>query len=244
MGATFSDISLYTPIPYEAGTPEYREITSLENFISDLYVQHMNGYKPVGATRITVQPSYYGIWKKPEKMGSIVSVAPYYNYDEFAALEKREKYKYVLDLIQQATIISSEEFNWDKSVFERAYENIIETDFKFQINCPPKQARDKKKSGYLSIEKTESVTSMYVNVIKEDQTIKQLLFEKKNSWRYDCVYILSKYSKWFDSDKFGIAYRKNRIIISYSLEQNKIAFIEKGNEVESINFRNHFLFQQ
>ena len=243
MGATFSDISLYTPIPFEAGTPEYLEITSLENFISDLYVQSMKGYKPVGATRITIQPAFHGIWKKPQKLASIISVAPYYNYEEYARLEKKEKYKYVLDLIQNAILQASEEFNWDRSIFERAYENIIATDFKFQINYPSKQSRDKKKSGHLSIEKTETATYVYVNIIKEGHTIKQLLFAKKNSWCYDCVYILLKYSKWLDSDKFGIAYRKNRIVVWFSLEQNKIAFIEKGIEVESINFTNHFLLQ-
>lgn len=244
MGATFSDISLYTPIPYEAGTPEYREITSLENFISDLYIQNMNGYKPVGATRITIQPSYYGIWIKPNKLGSIVSVAPYYNYEDYASLEKKEKYKYVLDLIQTATIQASEEFHWDRSVFETAYENIITTDFHFQFDYPAKFSRDRKKSGNLSIEKTETETSVYVNILKEKETIKTKLFEKKNAWCYDCAYILAKHCKWFDSDKFGIAYRKNQIVIWYSIEQDRVVISENGCEIEEINFRKHFLLQQ
>ncbi len=39
MGAPFSDITLYLPTPHTVGTPDYYEQTSLENFVSDLYVQ-------------------------------------------------------------------------------------------------------------------------------------------------------------------------------------------------------------
>jgi len=46
MGRPFSDITLYTPGPYSVGTPEYIEEVSLQNYVSDLYVQKMYGYKP------------------------------------------------------------------------------------------------------------------------------------------------------------------------------------------------------
>lgn len=46
MGAIFSDITLYTPTPHIVGTPEFQEETALHNFVSDLYLQKMNGYKP------------------------------------------------------------------------------------------------------------------------------------------------------------------------------------------------------
>jgi hypothetical protein len=91
MGASFSDISLYTPIPYSVGTPEYSEITSLENFVSDLYVQKMHGYKPPRTTRITIQPAFHDTWNRSWKNGSIISIAPHYSYDEFKVLDKKRK---------------------------------------------------------------------------------------------------------------------------------------------------------
>jgi hypothetical protein len=244
MGTPFSDISLYTPIPHEVGTPEYWEVTSLENFVSDLYVNKMNGYKPTGATRITIQPSFHGIWLKPGKIGSIVSTAPYYNYDDYASLDKKGKYKYILDLIQTATLQASEKFNWDKSVFENAYKDVIAADFKFRIDYAAKLSRDKKKLATLSIEKTETITAVYASIKVNNLTTVKKLFEKKNSWWYDCTYILAKHSRWFDSDRFGIAYRKNQMVIWYSLAQDKIVLIENGKEVQEINFRKHFFFQQ
>ena len=240
----FSDITLYTPTPHKVGTPEYWAETSLRNFISDLYVSKMNGYKPPGATRITIQPSFHGNWLKPAKIGSIVSTSPYYNFDDYERRDRNGKYKYVLDLIQTATLQASDEFNWDKSVFENAYNEVIAANFKFQKDYPSKLARDKKKLASLSIEKTETVTFLYVSVKGSNLAIKKKLFEKKNSWWYDCTYMLAKHGKWFDTDRFGIAYRKNHIVAWYSIIEDKVVLIENGREVEQINFRKHFLFQQ
>ena len=63
MGVPFSDITLYNPTVNTVGTLEYIEQVSLQNFVSDLYVQNMNGYKPPKTSRITIQPAFHEIWK-------------------------------------------------------------------------------------------------------------------------------------------------------------------------------------
>jgi len=136
MGIPFSDITLYAPTPYKAGTKEYIEDISLQNFVSDLYVQMMHGYKPPKTTRITIQPAYHNIWNRTWKTGSIVAIAPYYNYDEYAVLNTKEKYMYILDVIQVATLQLSEEYKWDKAVFDKAYKEILESNFNFKIHYP------------------------------------------------------------------------------------------------------------
>ncbi|MGB4844306.1 MAG: hypothetical protein WBP16_07565 [Ferruginibacter sp.] len=83
MGAPFSDITLYTPIPYSVGTPEYIEDVSLQNFVSNLYVQNMNGYKPPKTSRITIHPAYHEIWNRTWKTGSIVAIAPFFSLDKY-----------------------------------------------------------------------------------------------------------------------------------------------------------------
>ncbi|HVU99314.1 MAG TPA: hypothetical protein VHE34_29030 [Puia sp.] len=75
MGRPFSDITLYIPSPHANGTPESRAETGLFNFVSDLYVQHMKGYKPPRATRVTIQPAYYGVWDRCWNFGSIFAIA-------------------------------------------------------------------------------------------------------------------------------------------------------------------------
>ena len=119
MGTPFSDITLYIPTSHKPETPEYWEETSLINFISDLYVQKMYNYKPPQTTRITIQPAYYDVWKRTWKNGSLISIAPFFSHDEYALLDRKGKYKYILDIIQTSTLLLSKEYQWDKNVFEK-----------------------------------------------------------------------------------------------------------------------------
>lgn len=240
MGAPFRDITLYIPTSYTTGTTEYIEEISLINFVSDLYVQNMNGYKPPKISRITIQPAYYQIWDRTWKTGSIVAIAPFFSHEEFSSLDKYGKYKYILDIIQTSTIQLSDEYEWDKTVFENAYRKTLNSDFKFRIEYPTKQSKDKKKSGVLVITKNETVTSVYVEIYVDGSVMTQKLFDKKNWWWYDCVYYLARHSKWFDTDRFGISYGKGKIDIWYSISENKISNYEYGQLVSNINFGRFF----
>ena len=242
MGVPFSDITLYLTTPHKVGTKEYYDQVSLENFISDLYVQKMNGYKPPKTSRINLQPAFHTIWNRTWKNGSIVDIALYFSYDEYVGLDTKGKYKHILDLIQSATIPLSDEYGWDKAVFENAYKHILETNFKFKINYPTKQSRDKKKVANLIIEKTETVTSVYVSIECNGSSNTHKLFDKKNAWWYDCIYILARHDKWFDTDRFGIGYGKGKIEVWYSLENDKVQLFENGNQVTAIDFGKYFMF--
>jgi hypothetical protein len=217
MGAPFSDITLYTPTPHKVGTPEFIEETSLQNFVSDLYVQKMYGYKPPKTSRITIQPAYHNVWNRTWKIGSIVAIAPFYNHDEYLSFDTKGKYKYILDIIQVATLQLSEEYHWDKSVFEKAYKDILENDFKFKVIYPPKMSRDKKKLGQVVIEKTERITVMNLlfTIGNETKTVK--LFENTNWFWYDIAYKLAKNSKWLDNNSFGVSLKNNEKFGYYSL---------------------------
>ena len=242
MGAPFSDITLYLPTPHIVGTPEYYEEVALENFVSDLYVQNMHGYKPPKTSRITIQPAFHDTWNRTWKIGSIVAIAPYFNYDEYSTFDKKGKYKHILDLIQTATIALSDEYGWDKTIFDTAYRQVLDNDFKFKIDYPVKHSRDKKKTAKLIIEKTETVTSVFVNIQCNESSIIHKLFEKKNAWWYDCAYILARHNKWFDTNRFGIGYGKKQIDIWYSLDKDQVEFFEKGKQVKKVDFGKHFMF--
>jgi hypothetical protein len=155
---------------------------------------------------------------------------------------KKGKYKYILDLIEKATLQLSDEYKWDKSVFENAYKEVIENDFTFKIDYPRKMYRDKKKSANMIIEKNEIVTSIYLNIPVDDSKFKVKLLDKKNVWWYDCVYQLAKKTKWFDSDRFGVSLRKEKINMSYSIKEKTVSLFENGNPVSEIDFKKYFLF--
>jgi hypothetical protein len=222
MGAPFSDITLYTPTPHKKDTPEYWEDTSLKNYVSDLYVQKMYGYKPPKTTRITIQPAYHNIWDRTWKNGSIISIAPFYSHDEYVSLNKKGRYKYILDIIQTATLQLSDEYGWDKAVFEKAYEDIIKSDFEFRIEYPAKLSRDKKKTGQVVIEKTEQVTTLSLVITVADYIRKIKLFENRNWFWYDVAYEIAKNSKWLDNNTFGVYSKKTDKYGYYSLVDDVI----------------------
>ncbi len=242
MGAPFTDITLYCPTPFKVGTPEFKEEVSLINFVSDFYVQNMNGYKPPKTSRITIQPAYHEIWKKTRKNGSIVAIAPFFNHDEFSILNKQDKYKYILDIIQRSTIQLCEEYEWDRTVFEKAYKKTLDSKFNFRIEYPSKQSRDRKKKGVFIITKTEQVTSAYIEIYVNGSTLTKKLFDKQNSYWYDCIYYLAKHNKWFDNDRFGIGFGKQNIDIWYSVKNNEVELYDGGQSVAEINFRKYFIF--
>ena len=242
MGAPFSDITIYSPTPYTVGTPEYIEETSLINFVSDLYVQNMNGYKPPKTSRITIQPAFHDTWDRTWKNGSIIAIAPFFSYEEFTSFDKSGKYKYILDLIQTATIQLCDEYQWNREVFESAYSSTLDSNFNFRIEYPAKQSRDRKKSGVFVITKSETVTSAYVDINVDGIITTRKLFDKKNSWWYDCIYYLARHNKWFDNNRFGVGFGKGKIDIWYSLDKNAVALYDSSQQVTEIDFGKYFLF--
>jgi hypothetical protein len=242
MGASFSDITLYAGA-HKVGTPEYLTEVSLINFVCDWYVRQMNGYKPPKVTRVSISPSFHGIWTKPTLFGSVLNVAPKFDNKYFQTLDKSAQYKYVLEVVHEAMLLGTKEFGWDKSVFDLAYQKVLESGFQFRLTYPTKISPDKKKSAGFVVEKTDTLTSAFIELENGGKQTKVNLFDKRNSWFYDCVYLLGKSSKWFDSDRFGFPHKKTNLAGWYSIESGEVSLYEKNTKVDSFDFSKHFLFQ-
>ena len=78
-------------------------------------------------------------------------------------------------------------------------------------------SRDRKKTVNLCIDKNESTTSVYIDIASAGSTLRKKLFDKSNVFWYDCVYLLARHGKWFDSYRFGIGYNKGKIDVWYSI---------------------------
>jgi hypothetical protein len=242
MGRPFTDITLYAETRYNNNTPEYWEETALRNYISDLYIRKMHGYKPPNATRVSIDPSYYKIWDRTWKIGSIFSIAQEFIYEKYLSLDKEGKYKYVLDIIHTSMVQLSEEYNWDKTVFERAYKEVLENNFKFQIDYLPKLSRDKKTSAKLTLQKTDMVPSLYASFSTGNEEVFVKLLDKRNWWWYDSIYKLANSSKWFDNDRFGVYYKPYKWKVWYSLKYKKVTFEKDNVPFEQMNIDDLFKF--
>ncbi|MCW3107828.1 MAG: hypothetical protein JWQ09_2334 [Segetibacter sp.] len=240
MGKPFRDITLYTTTPHTIGDPKYYEETALQNYISDLYITCMHGYKPPNTTRVSLQAGPEKMWDRTWKDGSLITVANYFHYDKYASLDLHGKYKYILDIIQDTMVQLSLEYNWDKSVFERAHREVIERNFLFNLNYPVKTSKDKKKKANLSIEKTETITTVNACFTVNEQHSTYKLFDKKNWWWYDSAYKIVENSKWFDNDRFGIHIKQLNFSVWYSLTEQKVLYEVNGVLQENYNLKRMF----
>ena len=240
MGAPFQDIILYTQSQFRVGTYEFWTECALLNYISDLYQCKMFGYKPPNTSRVTIQPHYYGVWKEPVKSGSIVHIAPEFNYEKFQVLDQRGKYKCLLDLIQTSMLELSRHFNWDTSVFLRAYDEVTKNNYRFSIDYPSKISRDAKKSAYLRMEKSETITSLFVLIESEDQALKIKLLDKDNQWWNDPAYQWVKSNKWVDNDRFGIRSKEHDFSAWYSLGKARVEYEHHGKIKDASELKSFF----
>ena len=240
MGATFGDITLYNPTPFERGTPEYEDETSLINFVCDLYVQKMHGYKPPQATRVTLQPHYHNIWDRTWKNGSIFSIAPLFDRKNYESLDKKGKYQYILDIVQDSMLQLGEEYQWDNVVFRRTYKEIINKEFSFFIDYPEKASKDKKKRAKLVLEKTEVLSTLYAVIKTKDKSIKCKLFDKRNWYWYDSIYQIAKHNRWIDNNRFGILMKDLNFSVWYSVVDDKVLFEVNGKVKEQYNLEKMF----
>ncbi len=242
MSTPFSDITLYTETRYSNDTAEYREETGLQNYVSDLYISKMYGYKLPNTTRVSIAPEFHKIWNRTWSNGSIKSIAPEFIYEKYLNLDKQGKYQYILDIIHSCMMQLSEEYNWDKAVFERAYKEVLENNFQFKIEYTSKTSRDKKKQAKLHIEKTDLVTSLYVTFLIDNKLETIKLFDKRNWWWYDPIYRFVKTNKWFDNDSFGVYYKPLNLKVFYSLKNQKVVFEIEHLQYEKMNIDELFKF--
>ncbi len=243
MPTPFSDITLYLDTGAVAGTPAFVDETGIINYISDLYCQCMNGYKPPGCSRVTIQPYYHTIWNRTWKNGSIIAIAPAFDPDNYRRLDKMGKYHLLLNLIQHCLLQLSDEYTWNRTVFESAYAQVLDSKFVFDRSYAPVLSKNRKMKAFQRIEKTESITSVFIN-IDDGTTLRTIkLYEKKNNFWYDCAYILARHTKWFDADRVGIFYPKCNLSIWYSLSDNEVQYFKDDVRVDRINFSSCFFMQ-
>jgi hypothetical protein len=75
-----------------------------------------------------------------------------------------------------------------------------------------------------------------------DSIVTKKLFDKQNSYWYDCIYYLAKHNKWLDNDRFGVGFGKQKIDIWYSIKNNEVELYDGGQLMTEIDFRKYFIF--
>ncbi|HEX8024482.1 hypothetical protein [Mucilaginibacter sp.] len=213
MGYGFYDITLYC----HSENSNNKDLAIRNNLISDLYIDFLNGYKPTGTTRISVDIGNEDYIRG--YFGSILHVEAIFNEKEYWLSSPENQNKIILDTIHRIIIFCAEKYGWDKAVFDSAYNKVIECGFIYKKELKRKLSKDRKHQASLLLEKNGDSATISVNFydLKGD-LLKSI--ELLKSFHHAMFYgkIIAN-NKWFNNLEFGIHTKNQEVVIKASLEK-------------------------
>jgi hypothetical protein len=231
MSHKLTDITLY----YYFEDDFSQKFTLKQNVISDLYVQCLIGYKPPKTSRLSVE-----LTDVEDRIigyfGSILSIKAQFNESTFWVLTDKEQNQEILNTIHRIALLCAEEYNWEKCVFQNAYDKVIQLDFKYEIQGKKKFAPDRKHKATIQLEKNEinsTISVVFYDKLGSKIKSVELLKSFQNAMFYGKI--INKY-KWFNNNEFGLYTKDEELVIKASLVENKCEVIinPKKNSLEEI----------
>lgn len=179
------------------------------NFICDFYHQLLNGYKPSKTSRLCIDftQNFSDILGKPTYFGSICSIWCYFEEEKYLIVSGNVRLRYLLDLLHSSVIITSDTLDWDKEVFQNAYQKIIDADFQFVKEYPKKLNKPQTHTGQVILEKDIFTSKIYFVVSDGVATIKKEALVRDNGGYLDSSYVTCKRVKWLNKTDYGVEFK-------------------------------------
>jgi hypothetical protein len=117
-------------------TPIDFKFRYLTNFVCDLYLQNINGYKPNKVDKIVLQLRMNTVDADftPTYFGTICNIYNGIDDDKYLSNSDNENLLYLLNLLHNSVIKASNKEGWHNEVFIKAYEKIIIDNFQLQAD--------------------------------------------------------------------------------------------------------------
>jgi hypothetical protein len=215
MSHKLDDITLYY---YPLGDLS-KKFTVKQNVVSDLYVQFLNGYKPPKTSRISVTLDDNDYIRG--YFGSILTVDAQFDKDNYWTLSEEQKNLTILNIVHRIALQCADKYNWEKGIFQDAYDNVLKVDFKYEFEGEKKISKDRQHKAAIQLKKDETCTT--ITVIFYDRSGNKIKsVELLKSFQHVMFYgnILKKI-KWFNSRAFGWYTTNEEITIIASLDKDK-----------------------
>ncbi|WPV01047.1 hypothetical protein SNE26_04615 [Mucilaginibacter sp. cycad4] len=213
MGYGFYDITLY----HHSENSNSKDLTIRNNLISDLYIDFLNGYKPTGTTRISVDIGNEDYIRG--HFGSILHVEAIFNEKEYWLSSPENQNKIILDTIHRIAIFCAEKYAWDKVIFEQAYKKVKESGFIYKKELRKKLSQDKKHQACLLLEKNGNFTTISVNFYTPNGDFLKSIGLLKCFRDPMLDRQITTNNKWFNALEFGIYLKNHETVIKASLEK-------------------------
>lgn len=157
MSHKLHDITLYY---LDDAGDQSKRFTVLQNVVSALYVHFLECYKPPKTTRISIALKNPGeAFNQLHRSRSMVTGDVSFDKAAFWHASADDKKRMILDMIHSFAIRRAGEFGWDKTVFNRAYQRVLDANYIFKTESRPKLSPDRRLKAALMIEKNEGENS-------------------------------------------------------------------------------------
>ncbi|MBK8368850.1 MAG: hypothetical protein IPL10_16050 [Bacteroidetes bacterium] len=191
-------------------------------YIADMYQTYLHGYKPPKTTRIGIFLGNEKKWNgKPMKNGTIIHLPAKFDQHKFNSLDDYNAKNYLLDILHNTIIEHCDELDWDKTVFERSYNEVKEKGFEFVKTYPNIISRNKTNNGQVIVRKNIEQTNIYFLINNHEINI----YSNNNRFWLDPWNNLNNSCKWFDNDTFGVLLGKGQFKLYYSVSKKSLSYL-------------------
>lgn len=226
----FSDITIYQ----SDKDIENSDFINRNALISARYIDFLEGYKPKGVTRISVQIDTED--EVRTKFGSILHVAVKFNKEGYLNGTQEKRNLIILDTIHHAAMLGAEKIEWDKNVLELAYNRVLSGGFIYRKETSKKKAQNKQHQASLLVEKNGNstiISAIFYGMDGQQLKTVKLIETFHNSISFSQ---LLKNNKWFNDHEFGIHMAKRQIQIkaSYNKQNPETVFSPVDIPIEEL----------
>jgi hypothetical protein len=208
------DITLY----YYPEGPEARRFTLMQNIVSDLYVQFLDGYKPPKTSRISVRLAEAD--DPGRHFGSILSPTAEFDKERYWKLDAAAQKRMILDTVHRIARLCAAHFDWSIDPFNKAYQEVLDANFEYCLESKPKASRDRKHSATVRLQKNES-HAIISAVFRDRDGKEKRVVELLRSFQHPMFYgELMRGYKWFNNHEFGLFTPGEEITIKASLDSD------------------------
>ncbi len=201
-----ADITVYTHCP---SLPDKREFILDANYLADFYHSRLGGYKPPRTGRICILIHAIGCSEQKTPYwynGAICHPACSIEVQKYLSLSVPDRQFYLLQVLHESCIQVARQEQWDAEVFNRAYSSIIADRFKFSKEYSTKLSRDRKHSAKAIVRKSREQSQLWCQIFGPGvaPNCEGLLFEKRNEFCGDSIYLRASKARWHSKSEFGI----------------------------------------
>ncbi|PEY99127.1 hypothetical protein CN326_23440 [Bacillus sp. AFS018417] len=170
--------------------------------VAELYLYHLGKYKTIETKKLMINCVEKIVGPQILNVDGFTDVQVVFEIENYFSLSNYEKKRLILEKIREGVSLVVKKFNWDYSIFEQAYNKVIEEDYQNQYIWKQKVSPKRKYIGEVFCQHDIEEFSIYM-VIKDyndKKEIKRVFLQSDRPNEFAFVKHLGKL-EWLSQDE-------------------------------------------